>query len=195
MDVLNPEKLIFFLYFFIPGFIALKFYRLLFAGERIDFSKSVYEAIGISCINLVICIYPLLKLDYFNIALSNPWKFYLITILFISIIPIVLTILLYWIIKRSYVRKWIVSPEKIPWDWHFSQGDSYWVIVTLKDGKKIGGKFDKKSKASTSPKPKEIYIEELWNLDKEDNFLNPIKRSKGIIILENNIVTIEFKSA
>jgi len=88
--------------------------------------------------------------------------------------------------------RFFVSPEKVPWDWHFSKREAYWVIVILKDGRKIGGKFGLESRASASPKSKEIYIEDIWKLDENCKFIESIKRNKGVLITDNNILTIEF---
>ena len=85
MDILSIDKLILFLFFFVPGFLSMKFYQIIFADEKVDFSKSLYEAIGISCINFSIffwVIYYINKPDFFA---SHPFLYYLITLLIIFI--------------------------------------------------------------------------------------------------------------
>ena len=54
-----------------------------------------------------------------------------------------------------------------PWDYVFSRRQAYWVIVHLRDGRKIGGRFDRKSFASSYPADEQIYIEEVWRLDED----------------------------
>lgn len=192
MDILSIDKLVLFLFFFVPGFLALKFYQLLFADEKVDFSKSLYEAIGISCINFSIffwIIYYINKPEYIE---SHPFYYYLITLTIIFITPLLITWILGKIVKAKSFQKYFVNPEKVPWDWFFSKRDSYWIIVTLKDGRKIGGKFGLNSRASASPKLKEIYIEDIWRLDNKFKFIESIKRNRGVIITEDNILTIEF---
>jgi len=192
MDILSIDKLILFLFFFVPGFISLKFYEMLFAGEKIDFSKSLYEAIGISCINFAIffgIIFHINKPDFLS---AHPFLYYFITLFIIFITPLILTFILSKILKSKLFGKFFVSPEKVPWDCHFSKREAYWVIITLKDGRKIGGKFGLNSRASASPKPKEIYVEDIWKLDDNCKFIESLKRNQGILISENNILTIEF---
>jgi hypothetical protein len=192
MELLTIDKLVLFLFFFVPGFLALKFYQIVFADEKVDFSKSLYEAIGISCINFAFffwIIYYINKPSYYE---NHPFFYYILTITLIFITPLLLTWLWSRIIKTKIFGKFFVSPEKVPWDWHFSKRESYWIIVTLKDGRKIGGKFGKNSMASASPKPKEIFIEDIWKLDKKCKFIASIKRNQGILITEDIILTIEF---
>lgn len=192
MDILSIDKLILFLFFFVPGFVSLKFYRILFAEEKVDFSKSLYESIGISCINFSIffwIIYYINKPDFVD---SHPFLYYLTTVSIVFITPIILTWLLSKILSSKIFQKHFVSPVKTPWDWHFSKRQAFWVIVTLKDRRKIGGKYGLNSSASAYPRPKEIYIEDVWKLDKDYKFIESIKRNKGILISEDNIMTIEF---
>lgn len=194
MDILSVDKLVLFLFFFVPGFISLKFYQLLFADEKVDFSKSLYEAIGLSCINFSIFFWVIYYINRPAFVESHPFYYYLITILIIFITPLILTWLLSKILKSRLFGRFFISPEKVPWDWHFSKREAFWVIVTLKDGKKIGGKFGLSSSASTFPRPNEIYIEDIWKLDANQKFLFSIKRNKGVLITGDNILTIEFFS-
>jgi len=194
MDILSVDKLVLFLFFFVPGFISLKFYQLLIADEKVDFSKSLYEAIGFSCINFSIffwIIYYINQPDFFE---SHPFYYYLITLLIIFITPLILTWFLSMMIKTKVFGRFFVSPEKVPWDWHFSKREAFWVIVTLKDGRKIGGKYGINSTASTFPRSKEIYIEDIWKLDENCQFKHSIKRNKGVLITGDSILSIEFFS-
>lgn len=78
-----------------------------------------------------------------------------------------------------------------PWDFVFREESSYWVIVHLKDGNKIGGIYGKDSFASGYPHEEQIYLEELWELDKNGGFVKPLDKSKGMIILKDEIFAIE----
>jgi hypothetical protein len=54
----HQETLALFLLFFVPGFISLKTYDLFVPGERRDFSKSIYEAVAYSALNLGVLFWP-----------------------------------------------------------------------------------------------------------------------------------------
>jgi hypothetical protein len=78
-------------------------------------------------------------------------------------------------------------------DYFFSKREPYWVIITLKSGRKIAGKYACNSCTSAYPESKEIYLEEVWKLKKDNyTFVEQIERTGGILITENEISTIEF---
>ena len=86
----------------------------------------------------------------------------------------------------------MINPTKSAWDSFFSKRESYYVIVTLKNGRKIGGKYGRNSFSSTYPNPEELYLEELWQLNERNGFENIEPKTEGILITEQEISTIEF---
>src|SRR5690349_14367951 len=48
----QQETLALFLLFFVPGFLMIQVYDLLVPSERRDFSKSIFEAVAYSAVNL-----------------------------------------------------------------------------------------------------------------------------------------------
>jgi hypothetical protein len=98
----------------------------------------------------------------------------------------------YKISKAKWYTKRLLTPNNSAWDDFFSQWEDYWVIVTLKSGRKIAGKYACKSYTSGFPAPKEIYLEEEWMLNKQGLFKKKREQTQGILICENEISTIEF---
>lgn len=94
--------------------------------------------------------------------------------------------------KRKWFLKFLINPTKSAWDSFFSRRESYYVIVTLKNGKCIGGKYGLKSYSSTYPNPEGIYLEEVWKLNEKNGFDEIVDQTAGILITENEISTIEF---
>ena len=105
--------------------------------------------------------------------------------------PIIWPLLFLKIAYWKPVSKHIINPLPKPWDYIFKKGETFWVIVHLKDGRKVGGRYDKHSFASSYPEKEEIYLEEVWELADNGKFIKPIERSKGIIILGKEISLIE----
>jgi hypothetical protein len=70
MENITIDKILLFTLFFVPGFIYLKSYRLFIAENKTDFSKDLYEAIGISLINTIV-VSPLLYFLYVNDFYEN----------------------------------------------------------------------------------------------------------------------------
>lgn len=78
------------------------------------------------------------------------------------------------------------------WDYKFSsvsQSDALWILVTLKDGNRIAGKFAKNSLASSVER--DLYIEEVYQIV-EDEPWQPVPQSSGIWISGEEICYIEF---
>ena len=83
-------------------------------------------------------------------------------------------------------------PTVKPWDYVFEKRKPYWIIVTLTDGKKIAGRYDTSSFASSSPALEQLYLEESWTMNDEGGFEKKRTETAGIMILAPNIETIEF---
>lgn len=193
MDIFNNSSgLLLFVLFFVPGFVSIKVHDLLIASEKRDFSKSFLEAIAFSAINFALLSWLIFPLLYYKIYESNPLIFSVLVFFTILIFPMLWTWIYTKMISSSWLTKHIVHPIKRPWDWFFNKRESCWVIITLKDGRKIGGVFSNKSYASSFPLPEQIYLEVIWNLDQDGRFVSPVERSKGVIILNDGISTVEF---
>lgn len=192
MNIWQIDSLVLFLIFFIPGFISIKVYDLLIPNERRDFSKSLFEAIGFSAINFAALSWLIIFINSENFYNEhNVW--YLISlfcILFIA--PIFWPFAFLKVSLWGPVAKYIIHPIQKPWDYIFSKKCVFWIIVHLKDKRRIGGKFDINSFASSYPSKEQIYLEEVWELDEEGKFIQPLERSNGIVILGEEIIAVEF---
>lgn len=193
MNIWELNKLLLFLIFFIPGFISLKIYDLIIPGERRDFSKSLLEVLGYSSLNYAAFSW-LIFLIYSRKLYQNHTNWFLLSLVIVLFIapaawPFIFVILFD---KWKFLSKFIIHPIPKAWDYIFGKRKSFWVIVHLKDGRRIGGKYDTKSFASSYPAEEQIYLEEVWRLDEKGKFIEPIERTKGILILGREISMIEF---
>jgi len=192
MEILNIENLVVLTIFFVPGFVYLKAYRLFIAETRTDFSKDLYEAIGFSFLNAILFSYPIYLIHYVNLIGNYPFLYFLSLAFMIIVSPILFALIFQKISKKKWFGRFMINPTKSAWDSFFSKRESYFVIVTLKNGRKIGGKYGKNSFSSTYPNPKELYLEELWELNKKNGFKKIEAQTEGILITEQEISTIEF---
>jgi hypothetical protein len=191
MPDLEVDKLVLFIAFVIPGFIALKTYELKIPSENNDSSKQLFDAITYSCINYALLIYPIILVESSTLRTSSPnlyAGFYAFTLL---VFPVIVS--LSWIGLRAskFFQGNAPHPTARPWDYVFSQGEWYWVIATLKDDKKVAGKYASKSFTSSNPSPEQIYLEESWLLTKDGDFDRRVDSTAGIIIVSKEISTIE----
>ena len=192
MENLTFDKILLITIFFVPGFIYLKAYRLLIAETKTDFSKDLYEALGYSFLNAIIFSYPIFIIHRDGLINNHPVSYFLILGLIVIVAPIIGAVIFQMLSKKKWYSRFLITPTKSSWDSFFSNRESYFVIITLKNGRKIGGKYGLKSYSSTYPNPKEIYIEEVWELNEKNGFIKKVEQTEGILITENEISTIEF---
>lgn len=189
MDIWTTEKLPLFLVFVVPGFVSLKVWDLLVPGERRGLDNALIDLTAYSALNfaaLAWLIAPLL-----GGQLSEVASYFAIAVVFLAF-PAIWPIFWKWLRTRKWVGKHTIHPIARPWDYVFSKREPAWVIVHMKDGSVIGGRFDANSFASSWPAPEQLYLEELWELDAQRAFKNVIPRSHGAIILGADIRAIEY---
>jgi hypothetical protein len=194
MDIWQVNKLILFLIFFIPGFLSLKVYDWLVATERRDFSKSLFEVIGYSAINFAALIWLIIPIHLNNFYESHLILYIVCLLIILFIFPICWPFLFIRLSGAKLLAKYIIHPCPKPWDYVFGSRISFWVIIHLKNGKRIGGKYDSKSFTSSYPVEEQIYLEEIWKLDDDGKFIRPVERSKGMIFFKDDILAVELFS-
>ena len=191
MDIWNVDKLTLFLVFFLPGFISMKVYDLMVPGEPRDVSKSLFEAISYSTLNFGAL--------FWLIAFIQRGDFYQkhFILYSLSIVVIMVIVPACWPFVYLKLSTWrpiarhFVHPIRKSWDYVFGKRDPFWIIVHLQNGQRIGGRFDIESFASSDPAEEQIYLEEVWVLDEEGRFLSPVERSRGIIVMRDEIRAVE----
>ena len=174
-----------------PGFISLKVYNLLCPGKLPDFSTRMFSSIMYSCLSYAIHLPIYLisaTLQDFSVI---TWKHVLFITSLILIFPALIPIAWLFIRKIEWVNNFLPHPTNSPWDYVFSQRNFYWLIVTLKDGTILGGKYGAGSFSSSYPEDPQIFISEQWLVDQE-GFIRKVNDSSGIMILSKDIKTIEF---
>ena len=194
MSILELDRIIIYLLFFIPGFISLKVYDLMVPREYRDFSRSLFEAIGYSALNYAVLLPLILLIHSGDFPTEHPAWYLFALFPILVIFPVLWPILFYRISTSRIGSRFIVHPMRKPWDYVFGKRQAYWVIVHLRDGRKIGGRFDRRSFASSYPADEQIYIEEVWQLDEDGKFQSDgqVERSQGILILRDDILAVEF---
>jgi len=191
MDIWDSDKLFIFLAFVIPGFVALKTYGLLEASGWRDTSQQLIDAVAYSSMNYALWMWPMLEIEHRDIqSYSFTWYaiFYAIVV-FIS--PIALAIGWHWLRCQSPLTRFFPHPTERPWDYIFRQRKPYWMVITLKDGTKVGGRFDSNSFASSSPSPEQLYLEQTWHINADEGLERPKEGSAGMLISASEIMMVE----
>jgi hypothetical protein len=179
-----------FLIFFIPGFISLKVYDLLVPGERRDFSKSLFDAVAYSSLNFVALLW---LIGIVRSGSLPPWLWYAAMFVLLIGMPAAWPVLFLRMRRQPWIARRIASPYARVWDDFFANRTPYWVIIHLKDQRRIGGLYRGKSFASHSPAPPEIYLEEVWMLDENGGFTDSrVDSTAGVLIMGTEILALEF---
>ena len=192
MDLWNADKLTLFIIFFLPGFISMKVYDLLVPGETRDVSKSVFEAIAYSTLNFAALLWLIILVNTDGFYQEHRVLYFLSLVFIMIIVPIGWPLAFLRLSSWRPLARHFVHPIRKPWDYVFGKREPYWIIVHLRDGRKVGGTYGTGSFASSSPAEEQIYLEEVWALDNEGRFLRPVDRSCGIIIMTDQILAVEF---
>jgi hypothetical protein len=191
MDIWEADKLVLFIAFVIPGFISLKFYQLLYPGVLRNAADQLVDAVAYSCINYALLLWLILAVEDGRLHDVHPGLYFLFYIFVLFVAPIG------WVLLWSWMRTWEIfqknapHPVAKPWDFVFQQRKQYWVIVYLKNGEQIGGKFSSKSFASSAPAEEQIYLEEVW-LVENGVLQRAVKESAGVLVVASEISRVEF---
>lgn len=192
MNIWDIDKAALFIVLVLPGFISLKVYDLIVAGENRDFSKSIVESIAYSVLNFAVLSWLIIKISAPDYWIESPF-FYWISIVHIFIVfPSVWPFIFVSLSKLKIFKKHLLNPINQPWDKFFSRRESYWVTVHLKNDTVIRGKYALNSSASAYPKERQIYLEEVWKAGKNGGFGKKVDRTMGVILFESEISYIEF---
>ena len=188
VNIWEADKLLIFIAFVIPGFISIRSYELFFPGKNEESSKKIIDAITYSCVNYAL-LWPLIFwVESHDCNAIVYGAFYLLVLFFA---PILWVYIWKTIRQTQYVQERLPHPENRPWDFVFSQRKSYWIIVTLKDGTQLAGRYDEKSFVSSSPNKEQIYLEESWELNDEGGFERAHEQSSGVLIVTDEISYLE----
>ncbi len=192
MDIWETDKLILFIAFVIPGFISLKVYDLLSYGNKVKSSDSIIDAVAYSSLNYAILSAPIWLIENYNIQEGHPVLYGLFYFIVLFISPIIIAWGWNKLRKNNFFQDKMTHPIAKPWDYIFSQRKLYWVKITLKSGKLIGGRYGEKSFSSSYPEEEQLYLEETWIMKENGGFDRPKKRTSGILISSSEILYIEF---
>ena len=187
-ELLTDQNVIAFTKFFVPGILIL-------------FIRSRFINSSLPPISEATVAYVLISLVYnaATIPITSHWPFFstwLGQAIGSFIVPFAIGLFAGLDIRYDWSFNLLKSigidvnhPIPSAWDWKMSKIEPCYIMVTLDDGTKWAGKFDVKSNASTDRNERDIYIEQVFDLDHNDNWL---ARNSGVWINRQHIKSIEF---
>ncbi|MCG3131412.1 MAG: hypothetical protein FLDDKLPJ_02204 [Phycisphaerae bacterium] len=185
--------------FIVPGFIWSTVHASLIPRRATETQARLIEYLTLSCVNHAPWFWLFGLLFATDFGANHPgWAGFLL------LIPGIISPIMFGLISgRMWQRDW---PKKVlgkygfrtlnqiptAWDYQFSRAKPYWVIVTLRDGSRILGLFGGNSYASDDPKERDIFVEAVYTLRGDGEWL-PVEGSGGIIVKGEQIAAIEFR--
>lgn len=182
--------------FLLPGFIIKSVIDTLVPPTKNNDTKYFFSCLLYSIVNCAIWSWVYLLLN--KISDNHPIIYWILllattvvgaTLLAFVVGVIKQTDLIEWLFKKMGVNK--IHPVPTAWDYFFSKQKESWVIVTLKSGKTIYGKYSEQSFSSSDNEERDLYIEKTYTV-KDNMTWEEDEKSKGILITKEEIETIEF---
>ena len=193
MDIWQIDKFLLFFAFVIPGFISIKTYELIFPGVSRSSSEKMIDAIAYSSINYALLSLPIYGVEKSHLKSDCGFLYYGFYLFVLFVAPVLWALVWKYLRTREFFQKNAPHPTGKPWDFVFSQRKPFWVKVTLKNGKIIGGLYAENSFTSSAPSEEQIYLEETWVLNENGGFERAKNNTAGVIILASEISHVELR--
>lgn len=186
----NENAAVTFVLLFIPGFVSTRVFDLLVPGQPRDYGKTIYEVVGYSFITYAFWSPAIVA---YHEGWHPPlWVAMMLAGLILVVTPIVLPVLFLKIVRKWFASS-VLDPFPSSWDWAFKVNETAMVLVHLRDGRKLGGTWERTAFSSSYPIPPDLFLSEVWNVDQETGTFNHrVQDSKGIFLWGSDIEMVEF---
>lgn len=191
LEQLNSGNLWLFIFIVLPGFLSMRVYGLLRPMERIALKDNILEAIAFSIVNAALMMWAIRLLIAPVFFDEYPVGSYILFVATFFVAPTLWPFLLVRLIGLLESKNIILSQQPTSWDHFFRRQQGCWIVVHLRDGRRLGGKFGRNSYASAYPNPGHLYIEQLWSLDEDGRFVHELPRSMGVVLRPEDYYVVE----
>lgn len=196
MTLANFDVVFYTSIFVLPGFLIKEIINSLSPPKKS--SDGIYF---LSCMVYSICncaVWSWLYNIIYSLHINHP-NWYWVLIVLTTILGAILFALIVGIVKQKHLISKLLRKSPLnfidstptAWDYYFSKQKSAWIIVTLKDDKTVYGLFSDLSFASSEQEERDIYIEEIYDINGKNEWVKD-ERTDGIYIPKDMIKTIEF---
>lgn len=196
MDVsalFNSSGLFFMVYLITPSVVALWVHDQFVPSEQRDWLSMLFGLVSYGAFNFLVyyLLSPLINAIIPPISAPNPLGKGSIDYRSILCAAFLLPTLVGFISALLPQASWfqrlfrgkLLHPTPTAWDFIFGERTkSYLILFHLKSGAKIGGLYSTQSYVSSFPTSQEIYIEEVWQIDEQGGWVDPIEDSAGAFI-------------
>lgn len=179
--------------FLVPGLVAT-FVRAQFITGRVpSHAEAALTYLTLSLIYYALAL-PIVGHSIPNQISESITTFAWVVLIFVG--PALFGLLLGLNAQKEWLRKILRRMGLYPvhvvpaaWDWKFGNMKEEWVLVVLKNGTRWAGFCGQASFTSSDPKERDVYVEKVYELDKDDLWQ---PRESSVLITAGEISTIEF---
>jgi hypothetical protein len=180
MEFLTGNNLELTILFIAPGFISLKVWGLLNSSPRLRLTDALIEAIIFSSFNAIFFLW------LFDILKQvHPLLAYFVVFV---MLPVCWPIGFYNLARIPYFKTRLTPTA---WDHFFNLKEDCFLLLHLKSGLMLGGLYTAKSFASSYPEKEDLYLAELWKLDENGAFQEPMENTGGLLVNFEEVSFIE----
>ena len=193
MDFLNIDALLFVLYFFTPGIVALWVHDQIVPSDKRNWGEMAFGLLSYGGFNLLLytLLTPVIQHLFPVLAVPTIVSSKVIdgtSLLFIDLVLPGSVGFVGGILQRSrglqkFFGGLFLVPDPTPWDYLFSDRKKvYGVVFRLKSGGMVGGIYERGSYVSTFPHPREMYLRRVCAVSEQGELLGVIPQSEGMLI-------------
>ena len=187
MPEITPDQLLLFAGFILPGAISMYVYGLKVPQREFELKDRIVEAICFSMLNFVVVWLPIQWVSAGERTGGRGAILWGLALLGFIVLPALWPIVLVRLLQVAERHDWIAVRAKTAWDDFFSrQRLECWLQVELSDGRVLGGRYGKKSFASSWPDPGHLFVEEVWGVDGEGYFTERVPGTAGVLLRPND---------
>jgi hypothetical protein len=193
------EVVFYTLAFIVPGFIGYSVLSALVPMRGVSTELSLLRFLTFSCFNYAIWAGPLYWAVTQGWYAQHPGIAAVGWAVIVLISPAGIAVGLAALQQRQSVLRLlrlggIESLHSIPtsWDFIFTRGVRYWLLITLIDDTRIGGYWGSRSFASSEPGERDVYLEQAYRVSSSGAW-ERLPRDAGVWIRGADIRLIEFR--
>lgn len=181
--------------FVVPGYIICEIMGAISPKRNLSEGEKLIQAMGYSIVNIAVW-YWLFRIIQTHVATQQ--TMYWIINAFAIVCTGCITGLILGVIRakkifRNFFQRIGINfshPVPTAWDYKLSDGRSYWVEITVANGKVIRGIYSSKSLSSSESEYRDIYLEKLYK--KTEDGWKEMDRTAGVWINPDEIRYIKF---
>lgn len=180
--------------FVLPGFVAWKISQLRLPHGEQKPQDVILEILGYGIANALLA-----SLCGLSPTRWTAWPTNIVALaeffVAVFVLPVVLALSASFLTERLAEAGFFVAGHPTAWDRLVLarlRKEPFFVLITLRDGRKVGGAFLDHGYASNYPYHRDILIDQVWEIDQETGtFIRLVSGEAGLYVLGKDVLTLE----